>query len=211
MIIPKSIRDRIVSLGPDLLFFGTRYVVSMLMRDKIMSIGDERCTLTPDLEQAAVVAAKPLPWDCGRGAILVLDRTSLELFDQLTPLDVNGNYSCRGDKLSIHLRSVYWLDDLLPEAGVSSIKMRGAAKLSLLSYEQIDQSPFWAPVPFYVDQGLEESEFKLLHDVYDWGAFGYIGHRRNVLDDVFLLIEPGEPDRTNYLERDAEPFLQPIA
>lgn len=59
---------------------------------------------------------------------------------------------------------MYWLDELVSGAGISRIKMQGAAKLSLLSYQGIDEELAWA-LDAYEARGVDASQLKPLHDV----------------------------------------------
>lgn len=207
-MLPEQVRLKLLNLAPQVLFLGTRYVVHMLVHNRIVPIGDESCALTFDPERAAAVAAQPAAWDSGRGSLLALDFSTFPRDRSFMSVNRTEEFACRDLVLSRHLLGVYWLDELVPRLGLHPVQREGSATIDLIPYSQVDDNRAGI-LEDCNRRRVNPAHLKPLDDTYDWGAFGYIGTGPQFLDDVFLLVGPGDPDAPSGSRRNARHFLHP--
>lgn len=127
MIIDQLVRASIENLSPRILFHGTRFLVPILIHDELATSNDEHVVnLTSDLGEAAQWAARgPRPFDEGRGAIVALDWSGLEIAGfNLSQCegqdDLESDYYTSEPihPLSDFILGIFWLDQIIPGLGL---------------------------------------------------------------------------------------------
>ena len=202
MLLDTNVRDRLMSLGPKVLFHGTRFLVPIIMNDELaISIEDHSVALTSCPEVAARIAASgPRPFDDGRGAIIALDWARLESPDQFCFQQWGEPHEyCVTEPihpLSDYIVGIFWLDQLAPGIGLHDrIATPGPVQYPAHPYRGA-QEHIWAMRRCMAQRGVMEAALPALHDIEEGGIYGEVaegpnGLDRHEADAIYASMLPG--------------------
>jgi hypothetical protein len=181
--------ERLTFHTSDELFFGTRFLPAVIIKNELAYAAPTNpIRLTSNPVEAASRANKPELGDCGRGAIIALDRHRMLRASAIIQVGTD-EFICRGlPNLSQFISGIHWIGEAAPETAAHGSRHH---RTEIWSCEDWDER--LADMRDALEtNGVSELEMKPLDDLWDWGAYSYNSDNGGLVlgNDLHLLALP---------------------